>query len=560
MTGDLPHILVTGASGLVGRNFVEAARRDYIIYALARRAQHEVGIRPHPNIRWIQVDIGNEAALSEIAAKIAAQGQVEQVIHLAGYYDFEYGDHPEYRRTNIEGTANLLELSRVLGVERFIFASSLAACSFPAPGKSLDERSPPDADFAYARSKRSGEEMLSRYTGHFACTVVRLAAVLSDWCEYAPLYHFLDTWLSGRWESRVLGGRGRTAITYIHVRDLVKLFLIILQRSRSLPDHSVYIASPDGTVSHRQLFELAHRFFYGREVRPLFLPRLLALPGILLRQAMGVFSARRPFERVWMLRYLDRQLVVDAARTRSDLGWAPMERDHVLRRLLFMVENMTSHPAEWRARNEAAMLRVAQRPNLLIHEELSKVGKQLLNDWSADLFQREEKPRFAYLHSLASQEQGQYLEAIFSLLLASIRSVNRSLLLNYLDELTPAFFEGGGRPAELVALLGSLDARVRETASDLPALRRYQQELHSFVTLTLQLARDQVEVAHERFLHRPTTGVPPKRAGAESPPAPPIGTRVVDELGAYFQLAPDHELTLEDLKQLLAYMESKGKR
>ncbi len=560
MTGDLPHILVTGASGIVGRHFVEAAKRDYVIYALARRAQHEVGIRQHPNIRWIQVDIGNQLALREIAAKVADQGQVEQVLHLAGYYDFEYGDNPEYQRTNIDGTANMLELSRGLGIERFIFASSLAACSFPTQGEALDERSPPDADFAYAHSKRVGEEMLASYTDHFAGTVVRLAAVLSDWCEYAPLYHFLDTWLSGRWEARVLGGRGRTAITYIHVRDLVKLFLVILQRSRSLPDHCVYVASPDGTVSHQQLFELAYRFFYGRETQPIFLPRFVALPGILFRQLMGVVTGRPPFERVWMLRYLDRQLVVDAARTRADLDWAPVERDHVLRRLLFMVESMTSHPAEWRARNEAAMVRVAQRPNLLIYEELSKASKTLLSDWSTDLLQSDEKRHFTYLHSLAAQEQEQYLEVILSLLLASIRAVNRSLLLSYLDELAPTFFDGGGRPEELVELLNSLDVRVRQTASTLPALRSYQQELHSFVTLTLQLARDQVEVTHENFLRRPPPGVLSTRASAESTPSPPLGTRVVDELSAYFQLAPQHEITLEDLKQLLVYMESKGKR
>jgi len=560
MTGDLPRIVVTGASGLVGRHFIESAKDDYLIYALGRRAQHEVGVREHPNIRWIQVDIGNKEALLELAEKVKEQGRVEQVLHLAGYYDFEYGDNPEYQRTNIGGTANVLEMSRLLGIERFIFASSLAACSFPQPGEVLDETSPPDADFAYAHSKRIGEEMLATYSGHFSGTVLRLAAVVSDWCEYAPLYFFLNTWLAGRWDSRVLGGRGNTAITYIHVRDLVKLILAILMRSRSLPDYCVYVASPDGTISHNQLYELANRFFYGHVPRALFMPKFLAYPGILVRQILGAITNRPPFERIWMLRYMDRQLVVDSRRTREALDWEPAERDHVLRRVLFMVENMTSHPAEWSQRNLAAMNRVAQRANLLIYEELNAVKDRLMRKLAARLLAPERSQRLVYLKSLPPQEQRQYLKVILSLLLASVRSVNRSMLLGYLDEIVPSLYAGGARPEELVEVLDVLDGLVRDTAADLPRLRDHQQELHSFITLTLQLARDQVEVAHEEFLRRPAPAARPKPVVVEKKSATPMGARVVDELAAYFQLAPSHELSIEDLKQLLAYMESKQNR
>ena len=35
----------------------------------------------------------------------------------------------------------------------------------------------------------------------------------ANWCEYAPLYVFLSTWLSKKWNARILGGRGASAIT-----------------------------------------------------------------------------------------------------------------------------------------------------------------------------------------------------------------------------------------------------------------------------------------------------------------------------------------------------------
>ena len=61
--------------------------------------------------------------------------------------------------------------------------------------------------------------MLAKYDDIPSC-IIRLAALFSDWCEYAPLYMFLETWLSNVWNSRVIGGRGTTAIPYMHVREM----------------------------------------------------------------------------------------------------------------------------------------------------------------------------------------------------------------------------------------------------------------------------------------------------------------------------------------------------
>jgi nucleoside-diphosphate-sugar epimerase len=182
----LPSLVVTGASGIVGRSLVEAAQDRFQIYAIARRPQKRAGVANHPNVRWIQVDIGNAAALERVTANIKAGGGADAVIHLAAYYDFENVETPEYARTNVSGTRNVLEQARALEVKHFLFASSVAACRFPEPGSVITEDTPPDAGFPYARSKKAGEAMVRDYCGLFTCSIVRLAAVFSDWCEYAP--------------------------------------------------------------------------------------------------------------------------------------------------------------------------------------------------------------------------------------------------------------------------------------------------------------------------------------------------------------------------------------
>lgn len=180
MNNDAPGILVTGASGFIGRHFVAAFNGEFRLFCLARRSQKEVGIPYHAGIHWLQADITSRANLLSAERYIREHGGADYVLHLAGYYDFTLKSNPAYERTNVTGTRNLLEMSQLLGVKRFIFASSLAACEFPPEGKSLTEDSPADADFPYARSKSKGEALVKKYSDAFPCSIVRLAAVYSD--------------------------------------------------------------------------------------------------------------------------------------------------------------------------------------------------------------------------------------------------------------------------------------------------------------------------------------------------------------------------------------------
>ena len=146
MNGILPGIVVTGASGFIGRHFVIAVSGKYRLFCIARRSQKEVGIPYHDNIHWLQVDVTNRENLMKSFAFVKDHGGADYVLHLAGYYDFSNKDNPAYEKINVTGTRNVLDMSKLLGIKRFIFSSSLAACKFPTEGKALTEESPPDAD------------------------------------------------------------------------------------------------------------------------------------------------------------------------------------------------------------------------------------------------------------------------------------------------------------------------------------------------------------------------------------------------------------------------------
>jgi len=342
-----PGLIITGATGFLGGQLVRQLRKEYRIFALGRRTPREAGVPEGPGIEWFRVDITDRPRLEQVFARIRELGGARLLLHLAAFYDFTGDEHPEYERTNVHGTANLLELAVPLRLRRFIFASSVAACPFPETGETISETTPPSAPVAYARSKWFGEELMRRHHDSVPSCIVRPAAVVSDWCEYEPLDALLRTWSSRSPISRILAGRGLSAIPYLHVLDLLSFFLRVVEKCDDLGPAEVLLASPDGATTHAELFEAATRCHFGAPRKPWFISPRLAAVGIRLRELGGRMIGRMPFERSWMVDYIDRQLAIDAARTRRRIDWAPNPELHVLAHIPKMVENLNRDRREW---------------------------------------------------------------------------------------------------------------------------------------------------------------------------------------------------------------------
>jgi nucleoside-diphosphate-sugar epimerase len=499
MAGKLPRIIVTGASGIVGSGFLEAAKDEYLIYAIARRSQKEAGVPEHPNIKWIQVDIGNWLSLRWVMHNIKHSGGADYVFHLAAYYDFEYKDHPEYERTNVKGTRYMLEQCKILGIKRFVFASTTAACNFPKRGENINEKTPVDANYAYAEAKRKGEEMVREFSKLFPCTIVRFAAVYSDWCEYGVLYTFLDTWLSKKWNSRVLGGKGESGVPFIHTKELSKLVLRVFSNSEQLPRFDTYIASPDGSTSHRELYETAARLYYGRKRRAFFVPKILALPGVIARDLIGRLIGKRPFERPWMIKYLDCKLDIDASYTRKVLSWEPIPRYHVLRRLIFLIEKMKSDPFEWHRKNAIALDRSPLRPNMLIYEIMLKLKEETIDEIKQAILNPSRSSEFPNYQKMDKTNLNWYVDIIYQLLSASVRNNDRMLLLDYIRELCQIRFNEGFSSKEICGVLSCIGETIGLKLNSEPELKKLEQEIHDYISITMQMTIDEVEDIFEEF-------------------------------------------------------------
>ncbi|MGE4558978.1 MAG: NAD-dependent epimerase/dehydratase family protein, partial [Desulfobulbus sp.] len=513
MDQTLPGLLLTGASGFVGRNFIKAATGRYRLFCVARRSMEEAGVQPDANLRWIQADIAEQGQRDKILQRIRSHGGADYVVHLAGYYDFTNQEHPEYTRTNIEGTRNMLETARKLGIKRFVLASSQAACPF---GPVITESTPPDAPIPYARSKRAGEELLRAYADSVPGAIVRIAAVFSDWCEYPPLYTLLNSWCSGKWlEPRLLAGRGRSAMPYIHVQDLVRCFLRILEKSDVLESLCVFNAGPDGTVSHLELFRIATQFYCNKTLKPFFVPGWLLAPMILVRRLQSRLQGKEPFEQYWMIKYIDQRLVADSSRTRQILDWKPTPRKSITRRLVFLIENMKRNPELWHQWNEAMLRKSSDRPHLVLHEmlcESMEAARETVVASMADQLLLGEKGARAMAGQSPDGELAQayadcnrdlgamprpvadsLLRLVYQMIVTVMRTRNRPMMQQHAHAI--AFLpmvagSGNGLAGRLLFILGEcLISRFRGR----DRFHRLTPHADDYITMTIHMAIDRIE-------------------------------------------------------------------
>jgi nucleoside-diphosphate-sugar epimerase len=493
----LPALVVTGASGFLGRHLVAAMRERFRIFGLARRSQQAAGIPAHRNVSWFQADIGDEAALAAVFRELRGLEAPRYLVHLAVHYDFTGEPHPEYLRTNVLGLRNVLEACKTFRPDRFIFASSVAACAFPPPGGALDETSAPDGDHFYAITKRRGEQMVKEYREHFPVAVVRLAAMFSDWCEYPPLYFFMRTWLSSAATRRVLGGRGLSAVPYLHVRDAVAFFDRLVEIDGTIGPAETLVASPDGAVSHLEAFEAANLAWRGRRVRPVFTPRPLARLALRLIETGGRLLAERPFERAWMGKYIDLRMAVDGSHTRLRTGWAPNPRRALLRRMPFLVENMKTDPLTWHQRNLAALRAVQFEPNLRLYQLLEDHEDEFIQASMAMLLEGGDRAAFPRYRWFAPDELHWAKQQLFLQLRNAVRTRERAIFREYCRDLAERRrAQGFGCQEVCRAIVAERDLVMRILGSD-PRAAALGPTIADFVAGTFLVGVDEIEDAYE---------------------------------------------------------------
>ena len=161
--------LVTGGTGFVGANIVrELARAGHEVVSYDVAAPDEL-VRGfvaewEGGITFVQGDIRDREAV----AGLANSHVIDKVIHAATYTvnqrDLEVERGRDVIGINVGGLANVLELARITGVQRFVYVSSGAAYGLAAgTDQTYSEDMPVAPDSMYGITKYAGELITRRY-------------------------------------------------------------------------------------------------------------------------------------------------------------------------------------------------------------------------------------------------------------------------------------------------------------------------------------------------------------------------------------------------------------
>ncbi len=168
-------ILVTGATGLVGTHLLihlaqeqpairalyrtetkrDFSKKIFFDYLIEEKNYSRSTVESYfSNIQWVQTSLEDIAGLKE-----AFQG-VHYVYHCAALISFAVEDYKQLRKTNIEGTANIVNFCVQFQVQKLCYVSSIAALGNSMNGNLLDETSewnPEASNSVYAITKYGAE-------------------------------------------------------------------------------------------------------------------------------------------------------------------------------------------------------------------------------------------------------------------------------------------------------------------------------------------------------------------------------------------------------------------
>ncbi len=240
-------ILVTGATGLIGYNLVNALlyyglqnRKPPKVIALvhhiekAKKLFQEQIIACGSNLKIIASDICEALNIPE---------SIHYIIHAASQTDSKFfvTNPVETLQTSIIGTKNILELARKNFPKSVVYLSSMEVYGYPQRGKKVSETDignfqPTEARNSYPLGKQISECMCCAYAQEYGIQtkIIRLTQTMGPGVDYADNRAFME-FVRCVIEKKdiILKTKGETERSYLYTADAVAAILIVMLKGES---------------------------------------------------------------------------------------------------------------------------------------------------------------------------------------------------------------------------------------------------------------------------------------------------------------------------------------
>lgn len=348
-----PVVLVTGASGFIGRATAAALDERYRVIGLDLKASDD---------DTLACDLTDaeaiERALADVKARVGRR--IAAVVHLAAYFDFTGESHPLYQKLNVNGTRALLEALQPFEVERFVYASTMLVHAPTVPGVAIDESAPLDARWAYPQSKLAAERAIDTAHGKVPIAILRFAGVYTSTCRAPTLAHQIQRIYEHRLESHLYAGDLATGQSFVHIDDAVAAVVAAIDRRAELPDPFVALVGESDAMSYAALQNavaeaVADGSANGAGWATYRVPRFIAKPGAWLDAKLEPLvpdafdRGEQPFVRPFMIDLANDHYEIDTSRAEAALDWRPRHRLHA--EIAEMIRALEASPCDWYREN-----------------------------------------------------------------------------------------------------------------------------------------------------------------------------------------------------------------
>ncbi len=238
-------VLVTGATGFVGGNLArQLRRRGYQVRALVRPGSSTLAIDGN-GVETVPGDILDRESV------IRAVRGCEAVFHCAAAYTFWARDPRTIHRTNVDGTATVLDAAREAGVARVVYTSTVSTIGLFNGGVGTEETPLDPGHLAgdYKKSKYAAERLaLERASQGLPVVVVNPTTPVGPWdVKPTPTGRMVLDFLRGRIPVYL-----DTGMNLVDVEDVAEGHILALEKGQ--PGERYILGNRN--VSLKEVFEM----------------------------------------------------------------------------------------------------------------------------------------------------------------------------------------------------------------------------------------------------------------------------------------------------------------
>jgi dihydroflavonol-4-reductase len=306
--------LVTGATGFVGAAVARALNAaGWQVRVLARSGSNRA------NLRGLAADV-IEGDLANIASLEGALAGCDALFHVAADYRLGARDPAQLYLTNVEGTRNILNAARTVGVARIVYTSSVATIGIPSDRSPGDESTPVALDDMighYKRSKYLAEEVAREAvrSGMSVVIVNPSTPVGPGDIKPTPTGQLVLDAAAGRMPAYV-----DTGLNIVHVDDVAAGHLLAHERGKV---GERYILGGEDMTLQTMLAQIAR--LVGRKPPWIRLPYAAVLPIAYLAEGFAAVTGRSGRVTLEGVRMSRKRMFFSSGKAVNELGyrWRP---------------------------------------------------------------------------------------------------------------------------------------------------------------------------------------------------------------------------------------------